>query len=122
MKFDILKTRHGKLKHKIQNEIDKINPDLGEILSSVDEYEKDNLSTITKLKKNKMLDTKRISGALKQTIHAHGPINALLIGSATKRIYGALLVDEKKTTKKYDYLIFGVGTIMLICWLIFILS
>ena len=51
----------------------------------------DLFAEIEKLKKEKLYETKRISGALKQTINAHGPITSLLIGSATKRIYGALL-------------------------------
>jgi hypothetical protein len=33
---------------------------------------------------------KLINGALKQTINAHGPITKERIGSATKRILGAL--------------------------------
>jgi hypothetical protein len=33
---------------------------------------------------------------LKQTINAHGPITGQFIGSATKRIHGALLSHVKK--------------------------
>ena len=65
------------------------------ILDAIDEYEKDNLATIEKLKKEKQVDTKKINGALKQAINAHGPITKVLIGSATKRIYGALLDSNK---------------------------
>ena len=99
MKFDILKTRRGKLEDKIRIEIlQTINTDktlIDMILQHVDEYEKDNLATIEKLKKEKQVDTKKINGALKQTINAHGPITKVLIGSATKRIYGALLETPK---------------------------
>jgi len=93
--FDILRTRKGRLKDKIMYELEKENPSVDVILKYVDDYEKANLETIKKLKKGKKVETNRINGALKQTINAHGPITKELIGSATKRIYGALL-DEKK--------------------------
>ncbi len=100
MKFDILKTRRGKLENKIRIEIlQTINTDetlIDMILKHVDEYEKDNLATIEKLRKEKSVDSKRINGALRQTINAHGPITMLLIGSATKRIHGALIEPSKK--------------------------
>ena len=48
MKFDILKTRRGKLEAKISEHILKKN--IKGILDAVDEYEKDNLDTIEKLK------------------------------------------------------------------------
>jgi hypothetical protein len=89
MGLNIFKSRRAKLKAMIgfileekkltQTEIDYL-------MLAIDDYEKDNLNTIEKLKKEKFYETKRISGALKQTINAHGPITALLIGSATKRI------------------------------------
>jgi len=91
MKFDILRTRRGKLSDRINKELSKSEPSLEELLVIFNEYEKNNLDTIEKLKKEKLYETKRISGALKQTINAHGPITSLLIGSATKRIYGSLL-------------------------------
>ncbi len=101
MKFDILKTRRGKLEEKINKELLSITPNTEIILQHVEEYEKDNLETIDKLRKNKLIDTKKINGALKQTINAHGPITKLLIGSATKRIYGALLDTTIKPREKY---------------------
>lgn len=91
MKFDILKTRRGKLSEKLKNEIEKPTPSLENVLLIINDYEKNNLETINKLKKDKLYETKRISGALKQTINAHGPITSVLIGSATKRVYGSLL-------------------------------
>lgn len=92
-------TRKGKLENKIRTELLKPKPDVGVILDAVDEFEKDNIETIEKLKRKKQLDTKRINGALKQTINAHGPITKLLIGSASKRIYGSLLSDEPEKEK-----------------------
>lgn len=103
MKFNIFKTRNGKLRNKLVNNFlnKKITEkDVESIMSMVDEYEKANLSTIDKLKKDKSTESKRISGALKQTIHAHGPITKELIGSATKRIYGSLLQDDNNNGDK----------------------
>lgn len=92
----ILVTREGSLKHNLRYELASQNPDLEKILGHIKQYEKNNLETIEKLKREKQVETKKISGALKNTIHAHGPITAVLIGSATKRIYGSLLADTKK--------------------------
>jgi hypothetical protein len=102
MKFNKLKTRRGKLEDALTTELKKQSPDINSILQSIDRYEEDNLDSIEKLRKEKLYDTKRISGALKQTIDAHGPITKLLIGSATKRIYGSFLNNTKP--KKYTNL------------------
>lgn len=96
MKFNILKTRQGRLAEKIKNELSQPQPSIDAILKHVTEFEKENIETIEKLKKEKSVEAKKISGALKQTINAHGPITKSLIGSATKRIYGALLVNDNK--------------------------
>lgn len=69
------------------------------IVKLVDKYEKNNINVINKLKREKKLYTKRIAGALRQTITAHGSITEETIGSATKRIYGALLGIKKNNTK-----------------------
>ena len=103
MKFNIFKTRNGKLRTTlVTNFLNKKIPDkaIESMMFMVDEYEKANLSTIDKLKKDKSRESKRISGALKQTIHAHGPITKELIGSATKRIYGSLLLDDNNNGDK----------------------
>lgn len=92
-------TRKGKLENKIRLILQEPTPEVGKILDAVDEFESANIATIDKLKKKKQVDTKRINGALKQTINAHGPITKLLIGSASKRIYGSLLTDEKEKEK-----------------------
>lgn len=94
MGFNLLKTRSGKLENTINIELTKSNPNVEKILDAVYEYEKANLITIEKLKRDKKIITNRISGAIKQTIQSHGPITMVLIGSATKRIYGAILSDE----------------------------
>ena len=94
MKFDLLKTRRYKLQNKLKIELNKVAPDIEKILNSIDDYEKDNLETIRKLKREKQVTTKKINGALKSCITAHGPITKLLIGSATKRIYGNLLTKD----------------------------
>ena len=96
MKFNLLKTRKGRLEEKLSILVNK--KDLKGILKAVDEYEKDNLDTINKLKRKKSLDISKINGGLKQAINAHGPITNQLIGSASKRIYGALLDNSNDET------------------------
>ncbi len=97
------RTRKGKLENKLKEEIGKSHPSLERVVEIVEDYEKDNLKTIEKLKKKKEVDTKRITGAIRQTINAHGPITKQLIGSATKRIHGALLTNVTEgREKKYS--------------------
>ena len=101
MKFDIFKTRRGKLKNNLETKL--LNKTVGSseietILNIVDEYENDNLDTIEKLKRDKKVELNKINGALKQSINAHGAITKILIGSASKRIYGALLDNQPKHT------------------------
>ena len=91
MKFNILKTRKGKLEQKIKVELEKQKPNLVSILESVEIYEKDNLETINKLKRVKKTDLKKINGAIKQFLNAHPILTKELTGSLSKRIYGALL-------------------------------
>jgi hypothetical protein len=101
MKFNILKSRRGKLGIKIWSEVKEKEPSLERILTYIDEYQRDNLDTIDKLKKSKTITLKRINGGLKQAIDAHGPVTKLLIGSASKRIFGALVNhSEPKSDKK----------------------
>lgn len=121
MKFNILKTRNGNLKHKLQERL--LNKTITEediefILEAVKGYEEKNLETIDKLKKEKIYETKRISGALKQTIHAHGPITNNFIGSATKRIYGSLLSNGDIKHSKYYKI--HKGNLMLIGIIVFV--
>jgi len=93
------KSRRSRLQRKVGLELTNKIVNIEHILNYVDQYEKDNLDTINTLKREKIVTTKRINGALKQTITAHGPITKILIGSATKRIYGSLLGDVTKETK-----------------------
>jgi hypothetical protein len=88
------KTREEKLRNKISEELSHQKPSIDYIIQFVNEFEEDNLKTIAKLNRVKKLDDNKIKGALKQTINAHGPITFDYIGSATKRINGALLTDE----------------------------
>lgn len=121
MKFNILKTRNGKLRNKLSNNFPKnklAEKDIELLMSIIDDYEKANLLTIEKLKKDKNLESKRISGALKQTINAHGPITKELIGSATKRIYGSLLADDNNENK---FIKFHKGNFILLCIGVFLL-
>ena len=101
MKFDIIKTRRGKLKVGLEEILEKTKSqnDIEKILNLVDSYEKDNLNTIEKLKRSKTVEMNKINGALKQAIHAHGPITMVLIGSAGKRIYGSLLDNHHREPK-----------------------
>ena len=96
--MNMFKNRKGKIKsvleYKLGNKLD--DNDINDILEVFDVYQKDNLDSVDKLKRDKVYETKRISGALKQTINAHGPITKQFIGSATKRVYGSLLNNEKK--------------------------
>lgn len=104
MKFEIPRTRYGKLKNSL--EVNLLNKTVGPneiqmILTLVEQYQKDNIDTIKKLNRSKKIDLKKINGALKQTINAHSIITKELIGSASKRIYGALLVNEKSKKEKF---------------------
>jgi len=90
-------TRRKTLKKQLEAELKSLSPNLDNILTIVDQYEEANLQAITKLRRGRELTTKRIAGALKQTIHAHGNITPQFIGSATKRVYGALLSEPRPT-------------------------
>ena len=96
------KSREEKLRYKIIEELKKESPNTDRFAKIFEEFEKDNINTISKLKKVKKVTIKKISGALRQSINAHGPITKNLIGSATKRIYGSLLEleEDKETTSK----------------------
>ena len=92
----MIKSRKTKLENRIKDILNQKNPNYEDIVEAVEHYEKNNLKTIEKLKKKKSLEVKKINGALKQTINSHGPITAQYINSASKRIYGSLLIDENQ--------------------------
>ena len=101
MKFYIFKTRRWKLKSNLEFKL--LNKTLGsneieDILNMVDEYEKDNIDTIEKLKRNKKVELNKINGAIKQFLNVHPILTKQLIGSLTKRIYGVLLDNQPKQT------------------------
>lgn len=108
MKFKF-KTREQRLQQKL-SQLSLNNDKISEVIKIFNYYEKDNLETITKLKKDKLFETKRISGALRQTINAHGPITLNYIGSATKRIYGVLINNPNKEKQ----INIDIGTFVLI--------
>ncbi len=80
-----------RLKQRLQEELTNPEPNLEKIIDIIDHYESNNLLEIEKLKRTKIITQKKIRGALKQTINAHGPITMKLVQSATKRIFGAFL-------------------------------
>lgn len=95
-----IRTRKDVLRHQIIKTLGFDNKTIvNELLNNIDEYEVNNLDTIEKLKRDKKITTTAINGGLKQSINAHGPITKELIGSATKRIYGSLLISEHKQKK-----------------------
>jgi hypothetical protein len=99
MGCQIFKTIKNKLRNELEFILKQKYPsqiELDFIILAYENYQKDNLDTIEKLKRERHFETKRISGALKQTINAHGPITSQFIGSATKRIHGSLLSHVKK--------------------------
>jgi len=104
----MIKSRKSKLENRIKDVLKQKNPNLGDIISAVDDYENNNLKAIEKLKKKKGLEIKKINGAIKQCFNAHGPITNKFITSASKRIYGSLLLDEKLTKRSKSYRIFKI--------------
>ncbi len=120
-------TRKGRLENKLRAELAMPKPEVGKLLVAIDEFEADNIATIEKLKKKKQIDAKKINGALRQTIQAHGDITKVLIGSATKRIYGSLLSDKSeddndnnKWSLKSLSLGFSIGVVISLLVILFI--
>lgn len=89
----IMKTRRDKLRDKLSQKVDA--DKIEDVLLMVDEYEKANLAIISNLSRKRIVDARKITGGLKQCINSHGPITKDLIGSATKRIMGAMMVKTK---------------------------
>jgi hypothetical protein len=89
-----MRNKYDKLKSEIQELLNKGELTNDGIIDLFKKYEISNLNYIKKLNKRRSLEHNRIKGALKQTINAHGAIDMKLIGSATKRISGALITNE----------------------------
>ena len=89
-----------KLKQKIKNELKSETPSVDNLIGYFNEFENHNLETIKKLKRERLYEAKRISGALRSTIDAHSVITKELIGSATKRILGSVMVNNTKNSIK----------------------
>ena len=87
MKF---RTKREKLKLEISDVLSGT-PTTNKIVSIIEGYESNNLKTIEKLRRKKIIESRRISGALRQFLNDHPVLTKELIGSATKRIYGSLL-------------------------------
>jgi len=113
-----IRTRKGRLIDKIETELKAEKISVDNIILAVDDYEKDNLDTIEKLKKDKKVVLNKINGSLRQSIQAHGPITSVLIGSASKRIHGALLINPNESNDKRKIsirdVIIGIGISLLI--------
>lgn len=103
-----MRNKYNKLKSEIQELLDKGELTNDEIVNLFKKYERLNLNQIQKLNKRRSLEHNRIKGALKQTINAHGPIDMELIGSATKRISGALITNENIIKVNLNSFIWGL--------------
>jgi hypothetical protein len=88
----------NKLKKELKQLIGKTisEKDIEFIICLYKQQHKADLIYIEKLKRKRIFEIKRINGGLKQAISAHGAITKQLIGSASKRIYGALLSNKKE--------------------------
>jgi hypothetical protein len=97
----------------IKKELTQLGVDDSKINTLIDlfnKYETNNLDKIKKLNRVRLIEHNRIKGGLKQTINAHGSIDKKLIGSATKRIYGALI--DNGNSYKIDTFSFISGLVV----------
>lgn len=112
------RSREDKLRNLLLDELKSKTPKVENLVTIVNEFEKDNLNSIEKLKRGKKVEMNRIKGALKQSINAHGVITKELVGSASKRIYGAIMEDENVSVNKTRNLLMLVGISLVIGLLI----
>jgi hypothetical protein len=104
-----MRNKYDKLETEIQGLWKKKILTSDEIVNLFKKYEESNLNKIKKLNKRRLFEHNRILGGLKQTINAHGPIDMKLIGSATKRIYGALITNEDIIPKwNFNSFVWGI--------------
>lgn len=66
------------------------------IIGFVRYYEADNINMIENLMRERVIESNRIKGAIKQFLNNHPVLTKELIGSLTKRILGAQLSNKKK--------------------------
>jgi hypothetical protein len=93
------------LRRKIVNQFDEFGGyDINNIMSLIKDYERKNIEQIGKLQKKRTITIRKIVGGLKQTINAHGPISKEFIGSAAKRIYGAMINDVNPKNKNKPHI------------------
>jgi hypothetical protein len=107
----MIPNKYEKLETEVQELWKTNNLSSDEIVRLFKKYEQSNISQIKKLNKRRVNEQNRIRGGLKQTINAHGPIDKNLIGSATKRIYGALITNED-IIPKWSFNSFAWGLII----------
>lgn len=108
-----MRNKYNKLKSEVQELLKNKTITSDEIINVFMKYEDINIKTIEKLNKERVVERNRIKGALKQTINAHGAIDMKLIGSATKRISGALITNlESKPKVKLSLNSFIYGLIV----------
>jgi hypothetical protein len=96
----MLYTRKDKLRYKIEQELMQPIPNIDKILFHFYNFEKNNIDTIEKLKRDRKVDIRKINGAIKQTLNDHPNFNKNLIGSMGKRIYGSMLQQKKENIFK----------------------
>jgi len=72
------------------------------IIGFVRDYEADNINTIEHLMRERVIESNRIKGAIKQFLNNHPVLTKELIGSLTKRILGAQLSNKKKKETLID--------------------
>lgn len=115
------RSRTERLKDNLSDELKQDKPELANLIKAVKVFEDDNIKTIAKLMRKKKATMKKINGAIRQSIDAHGPIDKILIGSVGKRVYGAILSLEREEKRKVSIrdIIIG-GVIATIIFLFFI--
>lgn len=85
------------LYNKVLKELSNETPSGVKIVQFFIDFERSNIKEINKLKRKKKATINKIIGALKQTMTAHPNFTKELLPSAAKRIYGAILMEEKET-------------------------
>jgi hypothetical protein len=95
--LNCFKSRKQLLKEGILRELSSESPSADKLLEIFHKFEKNNLATIDKLKREKEVTMKKITGAIKQFLHAHPVLTRELISSLSKRIYGSLLEPKKES-------------------------